>query len=281
MAKKKEKAFKKNSSVVFEVYAYLANLFTKVKYDFERAKYLVKASNYAPNKSKRKSILWEASLLFGVYQDFEQMEETLEQLKKVDPKWLKQEKNKVQIARLYFFGSDKVKAWNRVYPFIKDSDALPTSWLLLSDLFYYSYDSKDKLYDVIMGFLKKREKQLKGNSYVRPLWAYIYKEPFEDQKAKWQELREKLQPSDLSVENAIALYNKTTKQKVEKISKSNLAVMQMKMKISDVSRYVKYLGDIKGQINGFIDEWRPQIAGEALCLAAEETEFVGQESQGA
>src|SRR5690606_1445658 len=118
---------------------------------------------FSKDEKLKSELIWEACVIYGTYQDFEQMEHELKRLATLDKNFMNQERQ-LQISRLYFYGKEYNKSWNRIYPFVKDGKASSQAWILFSDLFLAAFGQKDKLYEVAKSFLLKREKELKSKN---------------------------------------------------------------------------------------------------------------------
>lgn len=260
----------KYKKIFFDIYAFGAKVSENRGYYFEKANFLGLVQNFSDDIEQRKALLWESMILYGSYQDFDNVKKTFSIYRKSFGKDLNDSQVN-QLARVYLYGEDYKNAWALLKLNLKKKKTIKSSYVLLGDIYRLSY-GRDPINEKVSNYLKTNNRMLIKQDVLKPIWASLYQNDFSTALEKWKNESEDFKLSSISIKDAIKFHNENSKKKISKITKSQLALNRLKIRLADISRINQRLAVVKKSINQYIVSWKPQIAKQALCYSPVETQ---------
>ncbi len=155
--------------LLFDLYIGGSQYFQKMGRLRDQAVAMLKAAEFADNADKKNEIYWEAAVLFGSYYDLENMQATLEKLKKYD---FSSEQQIIK-ARLFYFNHQYQESWKILKPYLSKSQVAPV-WLLTYDLLRVEDENDEEWHKELRAYLKENYAKLKDNVVLTGSWPYVF-----------------------------------------------------------------------------------------------------------
>ncbi|MGE0615220.1 MAG: tol-pal system YbgF family protein, partial [Bacteriovoracia bacterium] len=236
---------REQSDLQFENYVRLAKAYQADFKPLKKAETLLTASRYKTGQESD-AIRWDAALIFGAYYQVNAMRKEITALVERRSPIVLDANNQIDLARLYFWGGDFDAAWKIVRPVVSGKSPLPTSLMLLRDLYAAARREKHPLYKDLRAFLETNYPALKVHGMLQPLWAELLYPNFDGRKlVEWD--RERTQATGSG-------------------GRKPSAVDHLKARLADVTAILASLEERRTGVRKYLASGAPQVSVAAVCI---------------